>query len=89
MKKLILIIGLVLLLTGCATDGVYSVGKSVYIGSKTVVKANKDLIGDKTFKGLKKVDRVATGYDTIRSEVRKTTDRKKPLLVDTDSTRIK
>jgi uncharacterized protein YxeA len=87
MKKVLMVL-IALIFVGCATDGLYEVSKSVYKGGKSVVKANKDLINDKTLKSLKKVDRVATGYDTIRSEVRKTTDKKKPLLVDINSTKI-
>ena len=86
MKKVSMVL-IALIFAGCATDGLYEVGKSVYKGGELVVEKNKDLIDDKTLKSLEEIDRFATGYDTIRSEVRKTTDKKKPLLVDINSTK--
>ncbi len=74
MKKIFLMVIIALIgFSGCATDGVYDVGKAVYKGSKEVVKQNKDLISEKTMKSLKNVDRVATGYDTLRGAVTKKT----------------
>ncbi|WP_294967126.1 hypothetical protein [Sulfurimonas sp.] len=87
MKKIFLMAIIALIgFSGCATDKAYEVGKSVYIGGKSVVKANDDLIRKSTMDTLKNVDRVAVGYNTIRTEVR--TDLKKKI-VDTNSTKIK
>lgn len=85
MKKILLMaIFALLVFSGCATDGVYNISKDVYIGGKKVVEKNKDLIGENTMETLGTVDRVAVGYDTIRSEVRHTNKKK---YVDINSTK--
>lgn len=69
MRKLILaVVCLGSFFTGCATDGAYSVGKTVYKGGKTIVKELP--LKDETKEKLGKVDRVATTYDKTRSKVR-------------------
>ena len=70
MKKtlLLLVIGCVILLSGCATDGIYADGKAVYKGGKKVVKVLPLTPEART--ALKGVDAVATGYDKIRTRVR-------------------
>ena len=69
--KLLIIASLLLLFSGCATDGAYSVAKVAYIGGKQIVVINSDLIDDDTMAELKKIDRVAVTYDGVRTEVKK------------------
>ena len=71
MKKLLIIVVLSLLFSGCATDGAYQVAKVAYIGGKQIVVINSDLIDDDTMAELKKIDRVAVTYDGVRTEVKK------------------
>lgn len=65
------ILFLVMLLSGCATDGAYSVAKTVYVGGKAVVIANADLLDDETLSKLERVDDIAERYDTARTIVKK------------------
>lgn len=74
MMKLSLIVVLLLLFSGCATDGAYEVAKVAYIGGKQIVVINADLIDADTMNELKKIDRVAVTYDGVRTEVKKTVD---------------
>lgn len=69
--KLIFIVVLSLLLSGCATDGAYQVAKVAYIGGKQIVIINSDLIDQDTLNELKKIDRVAVTYDAVRTDVKK------------------
>lgn len=66
----ILAITVALLFSGCATDGVYNVGKTVYIGGKAVVIANADLLPQETLDKLEKADEIAARYDTMRTSVK-------------------
>ena len=52
-----------LIFNGCATDGIYSVGKTIYIGGKAVVIKNADLLDEDTLETLKKADDYASRYD--------------------------
>jgi hypothetical protein len=73
MKKLILgVICLGFLFTGCATDGAYNVGKSIYKGGKVVVQELP--LKEDTKEKLSKVDKVATTYDKARTAVRNQLD---------------
>lgn len=72
--KLLIIASLLLLFSGCATDGAYGVAKVAYIGGKQIVVINSDFIDDDTMAELKKIDRVAVTYDGVRTEVKKTLD---------------
>jgi hypothetical protein len=65
MKKLILVAMMSFLFIGCATDGIYGVGKAV-------VKANEDKVKPKTLDKLKR-------YDRTRTSVRTFTDQKKDV----------
>lgn len=69
--KLIIIASLLLLFSGCATDGAYQVAKVAYIGGKQIVIINSDLIDQDTLNELRKVDRVAVTYDAVRTAVKK------------------
>ncbi|MDD3463283.1 MAG: hypothetical protein PHW07_06535 [Sulfurospirillaceae bacterium] len=66
-KSLLLCLA-IMMCSGCAT---YDVGKVVYVGGKAVVKENADLIDTDTMQELKRVDRVATTVDSVRTEVKK------------------
>ena len=57
--------------SGCATDGIYNVGKTVYIGGKAVVIQNADLLDEDTLATLKKADEYASRYDEARDTVKK------------------
>ena len=76
MKTIAAIIA-VMLLSGCATDGVYNVGKTVYIGGKAVVIANADLLPQETLDKLEKVDELATRYDETRSTIKEVVEQSK------------
>lgn len=69
--KVMLILLIAVLFTGCATDGAYSVAKIAYVGGKQIVAINADLIDADTMAELKKIDRVAVTYDGVRTEVKK------------------
>jgi hypothetical protein len=75
MKKLMLVIGCLVVFSGCATDGLYNTGKAVYKGGKVVAKELP--LRDKTKAKLKKIDKAATTYDKARSTVREGLDTKK------------
>ena len=80
-----------MLLSGCATDGVYNVGKVMYVGGKQVIVANSDLLDEGTLYELRKIDRAASTYDGVRTEVKKTLDAVEDLngtmtMSDTNST---
>ena len=83
MKKLMvsLLLAIGFMLTGCATDGAYEVGKAVYQGGKVVVQ-NVPMSDEKREK-LKKVDNVATTYDKARTTVREQLDGGKPSNANT------
>ena len=72
-NTLLLLVSL-LFLSGCATDGAYSVAKIAYVGGKQIVVINADLIDADTMAELKKIDRVAITYDGVRTEVKKNID---------------
>ena len=69
--KSLLALLIVAVLSGCATDGAYSVAKVAYIGGKQIVVINADLIDADTMDELKKIDRVAVTYDGVRTEIKK------------------
>jgi len=75
----ILTIAIALLFSGCVTDGVYNVGKTVYIGGKAVVIANADLLPQDTLDKLDRVDDMAIRYDETRSIVKNTTNGEKDV----------
>lgn len=72
--KVIIIMCVCLLFSGCATDGAYSVAKTVYVGGKAVVIANADLLDEETISKLENVDNYATRYDTARTALKKAMD---------------
>jgi len=70
MKKLIFSVLLGLLFTGCATDGIYNAGKTIYIAGKKVVVANWDELPEDTKEKLKKIDKAAITYDSARGVIK-------------------
>ena len=67
----IILLGLVsLMFIGCATNGLYSVSKTVYIKGKEVVIENYDDLPVDIQENLKKVDGYATKYDEVREEIK-------------------
>lgn len=83
MRKVLLGIGFVVILTGCATDGIYGVGKTgVQIGRAVI-----DITGTEVSNDVKEAYHIAKDYDTVRGLVRDEIA-KKPLNVDTPSIKI-
>ena len=72
MKLLLLTIAL--LFSGCATDALYSAGKTVYVGGKKVVIANWDELSPEAQAKLKAVDKYATKYDEGREIIKEELD---------------
>ena len=68
----IILLGLVsLMFIGCATNGLYSVSKTIYIKGKEVVVENYDSLDDDTKRKLEAIDELAIKYDETRLEVHK------------------
>ena len=66
----IILLGLVsLMLTGCATSGLYSVSKTIYIKGKEVVIENYDSLDEDTKRKLEAIDELAIKYDETRDNV--------------------
>jgi len=65
-----LYIGILVLFSGCATDGIYQAGKTIYIAGKKVVIENWDELPEGTKEKLKKIDKTATKYDRARSIIK-------------------
>lgn len=76
MKKVTLAVVMVLGLTGCATDGLYYTGKTIYIGGKKVVVANRDRLDESTLNKLKAIDEKVVLYDKTRKVIRETDPKK-------------
>lgn len=68
----IIMAGLIsLMFMGCATNGIYSVSKTVYIKGKEVVIENYDSLDEDTKRKLEAIDELATKYDETRVEIQK------------------
>ncbi len=68
----VIMVGLVsLMFVGCATNGIYSVSKTIYIKGKEVVIENYDSLDDDTKRKLEAIDELATKYDETRVEIQK------------------
>ena len=66
----IILLGLVsLMFIGCATNGIYSVSKTVYIKGKEVVIENYDSLDDDTKRKLEAIDELAEKYDETRGKI--------------------
>ena len=69
MYKIILLGLAALVFTGCATNGLYSVSKTVYIKGKEVVIENYDSLDDDTKRKLEAIDDLAEKYDETRGKI--------------------
>ena len=66
----IILLGLVsLMFIGCATNGLYSVSKTVYIKGKEVVIENYESLDDDTKRKLEAIDELAEKYDETRGKI--------------------
>ena len=68
-KKLIASMMIGLVLSGCATNGIYSTGKTVYIKGKEVVIENYDSLDEDTKRKLEAIDELAIKYDETRDKI--------------------
>ena len=66
----IILLGLVsLMFIGCATNGLYSVSKTIYIKGKEVVIENYDSLDEDTKRKLEAIDELAEKYDETRGKI--------------------
>ena len=66
----IILLGLVsLMFIGCATNGLYSVSKTIYVKGKEVVIENYDSLDDDTKRKLEAIDELAIKYDETRDKI--------------------
>ena len=72
--RIVVSILLLLMFSGCTTDGAYGVARSIYVGGKEVVIANADLLDESTLEKLKTLDDAAVRYDKGRELVKKHMD---------------
>ena len=70
-KKLIVSLVIVGCFSGCATDKLYNVSKTIYIKGKEVVIENYDSLDEDTKRKLEAIDELATKYDETRVEIQK------------------
>ena len=69
LKKLITSLLVLGVFTGCATNGIYSVSKTVYIKGKEVVIENYDSLDEDTKRKLEAIDELAAKYAETRGEI--------------------
>ena len=66
----IILLGLVsLMFIGCATNGLYSVSKTIYVKGKEVVIENYDSLDEDTKRKLEAIDELAIKYDETRDKI--------------------
>ena len=66
----IILLGLVsLMFIGCATNGLYSVSKTIYVKGKEVVIDNYDSLDEDTKRKLEAIDELAIKYDETRDKI--------------------
>ena len=70
-KKLIGSVVVIGFFSGCATNGIYNVSKTIYIKGKEVVIENYDSLDEDTKRKLEAIDELATKYDETRVEIQK------------------
>ena len=68
-KKLIVSLVIIGLFSGCATNGLYSVSKTIYIKGKEVVVENYDSLDEDTKRKLEAIDELAIKYDETRDKI--------------------
>ena len=71
LKKLIASLLVLGVFTGCVTNGIYNVSKTIYIKGKEVVIENYDSLDEDTKRKLEAIDELAIKYDETRLEVHK------------------
>ena len=69
LKKLIVSLVIIGLFSGCATNGLYSVSKTIYIKGKEVVVENYDSLDEDTKRKLEAIDELAIKYDETRDKI--------------------
>ena len=69
MYKIILLGLASLMFTGCVTNGLYSVSKTIYIKGKEVVVENYDSLDEDTKRKLEAIDELANKYDETRGKI--------------------
>ena len=69
MYKIILLGLASLMFTGCVTNGLYSVSKTVYIKGKEVVIENYDSLDEDTKRKLEAIDELAEKYNETRGKI--------------------
>ena len=70
-KKLIASVIVIGFFSGCVTNELYSVSKTIYVKGKEVVIENYDSLDDDTKRKLEAIDELAIKYDETRLEVHK------------------
>ena len=66
----IILLGLVsLMFIGCATNGLYSVSKTIYVKGKEVVIENYDSLDEDTKRKLEAIDELVIKYDETRGKI--------------------
>ena len=70
-KKLIVSVVVIGFFSGCATNGIYNVSKTIYVKGKEVVIENYDSLDEDTKRKLEAIDELATKYDETRVEIQK------------------
>ena len=68
-KKLIASLLVLGVFIGCATNGLYSVSKTIYVKGKEVVIENYDSLDDETKRKLEAIDELAIKYDETRDKI--------------------
>ena len=69
MYKIILLGLASLMFIGCATNGLYSVSKTIYVKGKEVVIENYDSLDEDTKRKLEAIDELAIKYDETRDKI--------------------
>ena len=69
MYKIILLGLASLMFIGCATNGLYSASKTIYVKGKEVVIENYDSLDEDTKRKLEAIDELAIKYDETRDKI--------------------
>ena len=68
-KKLIVSLIVLGVFTGCATNVLYNVSKTIYVKGKEVVIENYDSLDEDTKRKLEAIDELAIKYDETRDKI--------------------
>ena len=69
LKKLIVSLLVLGVFTGCATNGLHGVSKTIYVKGKEVVIENYDSLDEDTKRKLEAIDELAIKYDETRGKI--------------------